>query len=201
MPTEIAPAGHWNFGCPALFALAVAQIEFLPVMHQHMQHDIFGHPAGEIADRDANQRHFRQARVGHQRIDAGAEIENHPQIRKRRQFARAGLPDRGIVDVGRVERLVRARHQTAAVARTRRRTGASSAPATSFRSRHGSAARALLFSSDFCLIFSDFGRPYRVAVVSAKYFRFACRRRAYSVRPCRQTGTLSHALRHPLLPR
>ena len=51
------------------------------MMHQHVQHDIFRHPIGKIADRDANQRHFRQCDVGHQRIDAGAQIENHAKVR------------------------------------------------------------------------------------------------------------------------
>jgi hypothetical protein len=88
---------------PALLALAGSQERLLPVMHQHVKHDIFGHPIGEVADRNANQRHFRQARVGHQRIDTGAEVENDAQVRKCRQFAWYRLPDRGVVHVRRIE--------------------------------------------------------------------------------------------------
>ncbi len=47
-----------------------------------MQHDIFRHPAGEVADRDADQRDIGQGGIGHQRIDAGAEIEDDAQVRK-----------------------------------------------------------------------------------------------------------------------
>ena len=49
-----------RFRRPALFALRFPQVEFLPVMHQHVQHDIFRHPRGEVADRDAHQRHVGQ---------------------------------------------------------------------------------------------------------------------------------------------
>ena len=107
MPTEIAPAGHCVFRRPALFALAIPQIKLLPVMHQHMQHDIFGHPLGEVVDGDADQRHIGQRAVRHQRIDAGAEIEDHPQIGKRGELARTRLPDRGIMHLGRIERRIR----------------------------------------------------------------------------------------------
>jgi len=62
-------------------------------MHQRVQHDIFRHAAGEVVDRDANQRHFRQGRIRHQRIDAGAEIEDDAQVRKRRELAGGRLPD------------------------------------------------------------------------------------------------------------
>ena len=48
-----------RFRRPALLALATPQIKLLPVVHQHVQHDIFGHPLGEVADRDAHQRHVR----------------------------------------------------------------------------------------------------------------------------------------------
>ena len=33
-----------------------------PMMHQHVQHDIFGHPHGEVGMRDARHRHRRQRR-------------------------------------------------------------------------------------------------------------------------------------------
>ena len=69
-------------------------------MHQHVQHDIFRHATGEIVDRDAHQWHLRQGPIGHERIDAGAEVEDHLQIRKRRELARNRLPDRGIMDLG-----------------------------------------------------------------------------------------------------
>jgi hypothetical protein len=78
-------------------------------MHQHMKHDIFGHAAGEIADRDANQRHPGQAGIRHQRVDAGAQIEDHAQVRKGRELAGARLPDRGVMDLGRIECDVRHR--------------------------------------------------------------------------------------------
>src|ERR1700676_5722210 len=95
------PLKFWR---PALLALARPQIWLLPMMHQHVKHDIFRHPLGEVADRNPNQRHFWQARIRHQRIDAGAQIENHPQVGKCRKLARSRLPDRGIVDLGRIER-------------------------------------------------------------------------------------------------
>ena len=85
---------------PAFFALAGAQVGFLPVVHQHMQHDIFRHPMGEVADRDANQRHFRQRRIRHQRVDARAQVENDAQVRECRELARGRLPDRGVMDIG-----------------------------------------------------------------------------------------------------
>jgi hypothetical protein len=66
-------------------------------MHQYMQHDIFGHPRGEIGDSDAHQRHVGQGAVGHQRIDAGAEIEDHTQIGEGGKLARTRLPYRGVV--------------------------------------------------------------------------------------------------------
>jgi len=53
--------------------------------------------------RNANQRHLRQAGIGHQRIDAGAQVEDDAQIRKRRKLAVARLPDSGVVDFGRIE--------------------------------------------------------------------------------------------------
>ena len=80
------------------------------MMHQHMQHDIFGHACGEIADRHPNQRHPRQAGIGGQRVDTGTEIENDAQIWKGRQRARGRLPDRGIMDVGGVASGLGPRH-------------------------------------------------------------------------------------------
>ena len=106
MPTVTAPAGHCDPRLPAFFPLAVPQIKLLPMMHQHMQHDIFRHPSGEVADRDANQRHFWKARISHQRIDAGTQVEDHAQVRKSRKLARRRLPDRGVVDFGRVKRRI-----------------------------------------------------------------------------------------------
>ena len=72
-------------------------------MHQDVQHDIFRHPPGEVADRDADQRHPRQGRIRHQRVDPRAEIENHLKVREPGQFAGDRLPDRGIVNFGRIE--------------------------------------------------------------------------------------------------
>src|SRR5437868_1501763 len=92
-----------KFWLPAFLALAGSQVRLLPMMHQYVKHDIFGHTIGEVADRNANQRHIRQARIGHQRIDPCAEIENHPQVRKCRQFARGRLPDRGVVHIRRID--------------------------------------------------------------------------------------------------
>jgi hypothetical protein len=79
-------------------------------MHQHVEHDIFRHPAGEIADRNANQRHLRQARIGHQRVDAGAQVENHAKVSKRRKLALLRLPDGGVMNVGGIERRVGQQH-------------------------------------------------------------------------------------------
>ena len=141
------------------------------MMHQHMQHDIFGHAAGEIADRDANQRHLRQARIRHQRVDAGAEIEDHAQVRKRRELARRRLPDRGVVDLGGIERRIGQQHH-APVAADLVEPAASSAPATSFRSRHASAERARLCSSDFRLIMRNRAEHLPADACRAKYFRY-----------------------------
>jgi hypothetical protein len=64
-----------------------------------MQHDIFGHPAGEVVDCHPHQRHVGQGAIRHQRIDAGAEVEDHLQIgKKRRQLAWNRLPHRGIMN-------------------------------------------------------------------------------------------------------
>ena len=135
-------------GRPAPLALAGSQIGLLPMMHQHVQHDIFRHACGEIADRHPNQRHLRQAGIGDQRVDAGAEVENDAQIRKSRKLAWSRLPDRGIVDVGGIE----LRHRATAPRadrRTPRRTGCSIVRATSSRSRRARSAPARPASSDF----------------------------------------------------
>ncbi len=114
MPTEIAFAAHCDFGAQRFSRCELAQIEFLPVMHQHVEHDIFRHPLGEVGDRDAHQRHVGQGRIRHQRIDAGAEIEDDAQVRECGEFARARLPDRGIVDLSRIERGIRQQQHAAA---------------------------------------------------------------------------------------
>src|SRR3984893_6757109 len=76
------------------------------MMHQHVKDDIFGHPAGKIADRNADQRHLRQAAIRHQRVDARAQVEDRAQAWKSRKLARARLPDGGVLDLGRIERRV-----------------------------------------------------------------------------------------------
>ncbi|MEY9552404.1 hypothetical protein ABIF67_006469 [Bradyrhizobium japonicum] len=81
-----------------------------------MQHDIFGHAIGEIRHGDAHQRHVGQALVGHQRIDAGAQIEDRTQIGERAEIARHRLPHRGIVHFGRIEPGVGQQHHAAAAA-------------------------------------------------------------------------------------
>lgn len=85
-------------------------------MHQHVQHDIFGHAAGQIGHGDADQRHIWQALVRHQRIDAGAEIEDRAQIGEGGEIAEDWLPYRGIVHLGRVEPCIRQQHHAAAAA-------------------------------------------------------------------------------------
>jgi hypothetical protein len=74
---------------------------------QHVKHDIFRHAIGEIFDRHANQRHFRQAGIGHQRIDARTQVENDAQVWKCRKLAMARFPDRGVVDFGGIKRRIR----------------------------------------------------------------------------------------------
>ena len=113
-----------------------------------MQHDIFRHPLGEVGDRDAHQRHVGQGAIRHQRIDAGAEIEDDAQIREAGELARtaASTPRRN------APRPDRTTHPAAAARGgpgRHRRTGSSSAPATSFRSRHAPAWRARLCSLSF----------------------------------------------------
>ena len=73
------------------------------MMHQDMEHDVFRHPCCQVGDRNAHQRHLRQACIGHQRINAGSEIEDDAQVRKCCQFPRSGLPDCGIVHLGGIE--------------------------------------------------------------------------------------------------
>ena len=133
-----------RFRRPALLALAFPQIELLPVVHQHVQHDIFRHALGEVGDRDAHQRHVGQRAVRHQRIDAGAEIEDDAQIWKCGEFARLRLPDRGIMDLGRIERRVR-QQQDPPVAADVVEPALPSLPATSFRSRHAPARASAPF--------------------------------------------------------
>ena len=53
-----------------------------PMVHQHMQHDVFGHPHGEIGMRDARHRDRWQVGVGEQVIDAGAKIDDRFQVMK-----------------------------------------------------------------------------------------------------------------------
>ena len=96
-----------RFRRPAFGALRLPQVKFLPVMHQHVQHDVFGHPFGEIVDRDAHQRHVGQRLVRHQRIDAGAEVEDDAQVGEGGEFPRLRLPDRRVMHLGRIERRVR----------------------------------------------------------------------------------------------
>ena len=43
------------------------------VMHQDVQHDVLGHPHGEIGIDDAHDRHIRQVGIGDDMIDAGTE--------------------------------------------------------------------------------------------------------------------------------
>jgi hypothetical protein len=69
------------------------------VVHQDVEHDIFAHAAGEIGDCDPDQRHRRQGGVHHQRIDAGAEIEDDAQIGEGGELARDRLPDGGVVNL------------------------------------------------------------------------------------------------------
>ena len=47
-----------------------------PVVHQHMQHDIFGHPHAEIGMDDARDRHRRQCRIIKQMIHTGAQVDD-----------------------------------------------------------------------------------------------------------------------------
>ena len=85
-------------------------------MHQHMQHDIFGHPVGEVGNRNPHQRHIGQRAIRHQRIDAGAEVEDDAQIGKAGELARLRLPHRGVMHLGWIEARIRPQHDPAVAA-------------------------------------------------------------------------------------
>jgi hypothetical protein len=102
---------------PAFLALAGAQMKFLSVMHQHVENDIFRHPMGEIANRHANQRDFRQRLIGHQCIDTSAQVENNPQVGKPGQLAGSRLPYGRIVNLGGIALAVRQKPDRAVGAR------------------------------------------------------------------------------------
>ena len=98
-PTATSLAAGWS--CTRQMPLALLRVvePLPPMMHQHMQHDVFGHPHGQVGMRDARQRHLRQGRIGQQMIDAGAEIDDRLEIGKPRQQAVRRQPDAGIGDV------------------------------------------------------------------------------------------------------
>ena len=70
-----------------------------PMVHQHMQHDVFGHPHGEIGMRDAGHRDRWQVRIGEQVVDAGPKIDDRFQVAKFCQQAVRRQPDAGVGDV------------------------------------------------------------------------------------------------------
>jgi hypothetical protein len=76
-------------------------------MHQHVQHDVFRHPFGEVVDRNPHQRHIGQRAIRHQGVDARAEIEDDTQIGEGGEFPRVRFPHRGIMHLGRIECRIR----------------------------------------------------------------------------------------------
>ena len=185
---------------PAFLALAGSQVKLLPMMHQHVKHDIFRHATGEIADRDANQRHFRQAGIGHQRIDAGAQIENHAQVRKCRKLAGApaSRPRRSGLRRDRTPHRATARP---AGRRTPRRTGSSIVRGDQFSVPPcTSKASAPLFIGFSPYDLRNCRRPYRPAFPAQNISDFLSAPGILDS-SLQQTGTHPHALRHPLLSR
>ena len=70
-----------------------------PMVHQHMQHDVFGHPHGEIGMRDAHHRDRWQVGVGEQVVDASPKIDDRFQVMKFCQQTVRRQPDACVGDV------------------------------------------------------------------------------------------------------
>ena len=85
---------------PAAFALLRIVEPLAAVMHQHVQHDVFRHPHGEIGIDDPHDRHIGQLGIRDEVIDAGAERKNRLQMGKTGQQPARRLPGTGIGDVG-----------------------------------------------------------------------------------------------------
>ena len=97
MPTRRSRAGL-AASEPQTLPLAVRVIALAAMMHQHVQHHVFGHALGQVVVRDAHQRHRRQRQVGDNRVDAGAEIEDHLEIGKVAERAGLRLPYRRVAN-------------------------------------------------------------------------------------------------------
>ena len=188
-----------DFRRPALRALAGPQVRFLAVMHQHVKHDIFRHAAGEVADRDADQRHFRQRGIGHQRVDAGAEVENDAQVRKCRKLARNRLPNRRVVDFRAVGRRVGQQQDTAIPAHLVEPALPSLRRPVVGPAVHQQGKRAFVHRI-FAFMVAEFRATLSTPDVRAKYFRSVSAPGILKRLPLNR-NRFPHALRHPLLSR
>ena len=99
-----------------------------PVVGEHVQHDVFGHAHGQIGIDDAHDGHIGQIGIGKNMIDAGAEREDHFEMRQAGEQRARGVPCAGIGDVGgvvvRPQADVALRRERAQAIRPRLRIGA-----------------------------------------------------------------------------
>ena len=80
MPTAMSLAGRCGGSCQTLRACCDAVERALAVMVEHAPDDIFGHVLRQVVGDDPHDRHLRQAGIGEDVVDAGADREDRPEV-------------------------------------------------------------------------------------------------------------------------
>jgi len=83
-------------------ALALLRVveSLAAMMQQGVQHDVLGHPHGEIGIDDAHNRHVGQIRIGEDMVDASAQRKDRLQTRQAGKQPTRCVPGADIGDVG-----------------------------------------------------------------------------------------------------
>jgi hypothetical protein len=81
------------------------------MMHRHMGDHIIAHALAEIGIHEPHDRHIRQARMLHQRVDAGPQRQHSLEPRQSIERLGLGLPHEDVAHIRRIEHIPTPHHR------------------------------------------------------------------------------------------